>query len=387
MLDTRPVGDEREWVAPPFSAETVEVEGEQRIIGRGTFNTKHGVAGSVDVIKTLSEQHRLPINIELIIDPEEEVMSVAITEVLSEKKDYYQKVDAAFYPVCAETYKSIWLSFKGISQVKINFISDISEVHSGFGSVMRQSKIREGLDNFLELVEAENANQIQISEFLGTVSEKERELARLFAQKTTLEEFAEMRGLTVEELKTDNVEELILDEMKSVINLLGWGSEVKQGTLPTTCFAEMEFRLAPSVTLSAQEIEEKIKEYLQSKADTLPHGMRIGSIEFIGGTDEGFKAAEFDDPLVQTIEQSYGNFDSQFSIVPSVFGSVPAGAKIVKTLNVPFLMGGLGVGGKQHVANEYLTENSYKRFKQFLTVFFHLFAKIKQGEKNEKTIN
>lgn len=382
MLDTRPAGDESEWIAPPFSAQTKEIEGEKRIIGRGAFNTKHGIAGLVDVVQVLSQEGRLPVNIEIIIDPEEEVRSTAISETLEKKRDAYRKVDAALYPVCAETYKSIWLSFKGFAQARINFRAARSETHSGFSAVTKTPRLLEGVSRYLISVQRENEEDPAISDFHGEITSKDRELAKLFAEQISLEEFAKMRGLRAEELRSTDVAQLVLDEMRTTVNIVGWGAEVKPGSLPTKAFAEVEFRLAPSVKLTTTDIERKIRDYLQNRGESLPEGVEIESVEFVSGTDEGFQAAKFDDPMVKAMQDTYRSFSKEFRIIPSVFGSVPAGAKIVRKLNVPFLMGGLGVGGRQHVANEYLTEGSYEEFKKFLTIFLHQFARQK-GAKHE----
>src|SRR3989344_3139446 len=181
-------------------------------------------------------------------------------------------------------------------------------------------------------------------------------------------------GVEVSELRSHDVLGTILDESRSHINILSWGSEHCEGTVPTRAYAELEFRISPSVTLTVAQIEDEVRRYLQTQGAALMEDVTLESVEFVAGTGEPFRSAEPDDPFVATLQRSYNAFGVEIPLVPTCFGSVPEGAVIRRELDIPFLVGGLGVGDRAHVPNEYILAGAYERFKEWLVVFLHQFA-------------
>jgi len=235
--------------------------------------------------------------------------------------------------------------------------------------------LRQALDAYLSAIQSSGVIQFPIDAFRGFVTDQDKELARQLGLKVSLEDLAKQYGVRVCELRGRNPtsETVILDQSRPHINLLGWGSERCEGTVPKRVFAELEFRIPPSVTLNATEIEAAVRWYLQ-EAVVLPEGVRLERIDFVAGTGEGFRGAALDDPLVSVLQKSYGVFDVERPVSPCIFGSCPEGAVIRKELGIPFMFGGLGRGNRAHVADEYIADGAYERFKKWLVVFLHQFA-------------
>jgi acetylornithine deacetylase/succinyl-diaminopimelate desuccinylase-like protein len=78
MADTRPIGAKRDWVTDPLSCQTTQVEGQRRVIGRGVFNSKSALAGTVDVCQLLAKWQHLPVNVMLITDFEEAFRRIGV---------------------------------------------------------------------------------------------------------------------------------------------------------------------------------------------------------------------------------------------------------------------------------------------------------------------
>ncbi|MEO6078084.1 MAG: hypothetical protein ABIP54_04820, partial [Candidatus Andersenbacteria bacterium] len=282
----------------------------------------------------------------------------------------------AFMPLCTEKYRSIWLAFKGVCVARVTLKQYRSQVHSGMESILRSPNLRHALDMFLTFFDKRSRKHpFPIDSLVGEVTYKDRELANQLATSMNLQQFADLWGVAVKELCSTNVVDCVLDELRSHVNILSWGSEHCEGVVPTRAYAELEFRISPSVQLTASEIEEEVRRYVQSLEPYLTEGVLLDSIEFVAGTGEPFRAADPEGPLVKTLQRSYQSFGENIPLVPALFASIPEGATIRRALGIPFLTGGLGVGHGAHVPNEYILEGAYERFKEWLVVFFHQVAR------------
>ncbi len=143
--DVQPV-KESEWVYPPFAP----VVKDGRIYGRGTSDDKSGVMISIWAIEAmLKKDGKLPVNVKLLFEGEEEIGSPNFKNFLEKNKellhtDFAVTGDDAQY---SENIPSITLSSRGAAQLEFSVKTANIDAHSGeFGgktpnSVVAMSQI------------------------------------------------------------------------------------------------------------------------------------------------------------------------------------------------------------------------------------------------------
>lgn len=128
--DVQPIGRENLWVTPPF--EPSERNG--RLYGRGVSDDKGGVLMLIAAVASyLKSSGRLPVNVKLLIEGEEEVGSTNLENLLSSRKELFS-ADAV---IIADSenfdtgHPSLTASLRGIVTVTVEVKALSASVHSG----------------------------------------------------------------------------------------------------------------------------------------------------------------------------------------------------------------------------------------------------------------
>ncbi len=129
-FDVQPVDPVALWTTPPF--EPAVRDG--RIYARGASDDKAGVLSLIQAIEAvLAVEGKLPVNIKLLFEGEEEIGSASLKTVLAERKtqlacDHVISVDGGQW---SETEGGILLSLKGMCGGQINVFGAATDLHSG----------------------------------------------------------------------------------------------------------------------------------------------------------------------------------------------------------------------------------------------------------------
>ncbi|MBC7391575.1 MAG: M20/M25/M40 family metallo-hydrolase [Opitutaceae bacterium] len=138
--DVQPV-KESEWNIPPFSPKVMD----GKIFGRGSSDDKSGVMISLFAIETfLKTDGKLPVNVKVIFEGEEEMGSLNFNSTLEKNKDLF-KADFALNAdgdMYNEATPSILMSLRGSATMEFNIKTANTDAHSGqFGGKTPNSAV------------------------------------------------------------------------------------------------------------------------------------------------------------------------------------------------------------------------------------------------------
>ena len=132
--DVQPAGREEIWKSKPFEPTLRDGPGGERLFGRGTADDKAGVIVHTAAIATwLEKTGKLPVNVKLVIEGEEEIGSPSLEQFLQK---YHQKVQADIM-VLTDTgnfdcgVPSITVALRGLVELGIELRALDKTIHSG----------------------------------------------------------------------------------------------------------------------------------------------------------------------------------------------------------------------------------------------------------------
>jgi acetylornithine deacetylase/succinyl-diaminopimelate desuccinylase-like protein len=133
--------------------------------------------------------------------------------------------------------------------------------------------------------------------------------------------------------------------------------------LPHEVRAKMDVRLVPNME------PERVREQI------LAHLRRIDREDIQVHFHEGYPPAKtsVNEPAVQAMVRTVRALQGEPEIWPHLAGSAPF-YLFRRVLNQPFVMGGLGHGGRPHSPNEYATIDGMRLFERSVARFLYEFA-------------
>ncbi len=135
--DVQPVDPLNEWLSPPFEPEIRDGQ----LYGRGTVDDKGQVFVHAKAIEAFVQTgaHRLPINLKIIVEGEEEIASCNLGQLLIDhakllEADYVCVSDTAMF---GRGTPSLCVGLRGLAYFEITVRGPRSDVHSGsFGGAI-----------------------------------------------------------------------------------------------------------------------------------------------------------------------------------------------------------------------------------------------------------
>lgn len=351
--DVQPVDPLELWETPPFEAAIRD----NKIFGRGAVDDKGQVMMHFAAIEAhMKTRGKLPINIKIVVEGEEEIGSPNFDDALETYKDLF-KADLAVISDTAvfnEDTPSLTASMRGLTTWEITVTGPTADLHSGYyGGIIRNPV--EALANIIgELKDADG--RITAPGFYDGVHELEPKA------------LAELRGLEFDEAKeaaslgvsgfAGESGRLPLERMwfRPTLECNGiWGGYQGPGRktiIPSWAKAKLSARLVGDQ--DPAHVERVVTEHIKKLA---PSGVRV---EVEGGGDTRAVVIGRDHPAIaaasRAMEAGFGR--------PPVFigtgGTIGPVASFDRILKLPQVMIGVGLPDDQiHAPNEKFNLNQF----------------------------
>ncbi|MCU0947437.1 MAG: M20/M25/M40 family metallo-hydrolase [Porphyrobacter sp.] len=359
--------DPAEWNSPPLEGRLVDRPGEGRaIVGRGVVNQKGPQMAFLAAIKAIQASGRkLPVNLVLVAEGEEEVASTHFDQVIAvpEVQAALAKSIGVFIPAAAQSpdgSANITLGAKGAVEFQLVVGGETSDkypktdIHSSNHARVESPAWR--LVKALDTLVADDGHTPAIDGWFENVRPLTPRQKQLIAESAKLNpESQEKAQLGVGQWigNEDYLTSLERFYSQPTVNIQGlvsgYTGEGGKTVLPGRAEAKLEFRLVPAMT--KDEVVAKLKAHLAKR------GFDDVQVTVSGGYGPN-ETAE-DSALIRAQKRLFDETGIPYSIRPRNAGSWPGVVFNGPPLNLPASQFGLGRGGGAHAPNEwFLIESS-----------------------------
>ena len=359
--------DPAEWNSPPLEAKLVDRPGEGvSIVGRGVVNQKGPQIAFLAAIKAIQASGRkLPVNLVLVAEGEEEVASTHFDQVVAVPavQAALAKTIGVFIPAASQNKDGsagITLGAKGAVEFQLVVGGETSDkypktdIHSSNYARIESPAWR--LVKALDTLVADDGHTPAIDGWFEHVQTLTPRQKQLIAESAKPELEAQEKALlgvgqwiNDEDYRT-SLERFYSQPTVNIQGLVsGYTGEGGKTVLPSRAEAKLEFRLVPNMT--KDEAVTKLRAHLAKR------GFDDVRVTVSGGYGPN-ETAE-DSVLVRAQKRMFDESGIPYTIRPRNAGSWPGVVFNGPPLGLPASQFGLGRGGGAHAPNEwFLIESS-----------------------------
>src|SRR5688572_19515903 len=346
--DVQPVDPLNLWESPPFEATVRDGE----IYARGAADDKGQVFMHFKAVEAYLKQNgRLPVNLKIILEGEEEVGSENLDDFIRAHKDEL-KADVVVISdsgMFARGVPSICYGLRGLVYFQINLRGSSTDLHSGsFGGAVANPAFV--LSQMIAQMK-DRSGRIKIPGFYDDVKplldEERQAWASLpFNEKKYKKDFGIPKLLG--ETGYTTLERTWARPTLEVNGLLsGFTGEGAKTVLPAVSMAKISMRLVPDQ--DPNKIADLFQKYVE---DIAPKTVELKVTRMHGG-----KAwmTSFDNPFVQAAGRAIEKGFGQKPIFTREGGSIPVVSTFQEVLGLPSVLFGVGLPDENaHAPNEKL---------------------------------
>ena len=360
MYDVQPV-EPADWKVPPFDAQLVEHDLGTVVMARGAVNQKGPERAFLNALASIiAVDGRLPVNIMIAAEGEEELSSEHFPELFDRYEKRMRTASSVFFPIPNQDSRgdtAMFLGVKGILYFELEAAGGKqggptkAEIHGSYKAIVDSPVWR--------LVQAlatltPDGNTITVPGYYDPIrppNDEEQRLINSVISKWNDE--GTRRALGVERWVDGLTGEAAVLRLfcDTTLNIDGiWGGYTGEGSktiLPHKATAKVDSRLVPNQRPA--EALAMIRRHLDAK------GFPDIRIRELGGYPPAQTSVEA--PIVRSIISVYNKYGPVPSVAPRLAGSAPY-YLFTERLGLPMAMGGLGHGSGQHAPNEYLVIRS-----------------------------
>lgn len=377
MYDTMPVTQPDAWQNPPFEARLIEQPPYKKVlIGRGATNSKGPQMSQLNAFRAIKAVHgKLPVNLIVVAEGDEERMDIGLRKFVKDHPELLEGADGMIrfgsqgasggggFGGGSEGCVYVELTTSGTAWGRGPTVSDIhgSNKRGTDSPAWRHVKM-------LASLVSDDGNTPKIDGFYENIvplTKEQEDSLRAAAKSTDLKVAAENLGVA-RFMYDDPYQVLKTQRYGQSFNLDGiWGGNMYAGgagaILPNKITSKHNFRYVPN--MNGPDIVKKLK------AQLVKNGYPDVEVKLIG--DVPWALMNSDNEIGRAMQRTYeimgiphapvradwgigGGGAAAGGYWPAyMFGNGEVGEKISPFKGVPIVMGGAGLGGRAHAANEY----------------------------------
>lgn len=345
--DVQPVDPLEEWKSPPFEP-TVR---NGQVYARGAQDNKGQCFYTIQALKALLERdQKLPVNIKLIIEGEEESGSNGLAKILDKhqqelKADYLAIVDVGLRD---PNTPSVTLGVRGLVTLDVIVQGSSTDLHSGSHGGLAYNPLHALVDLLAKL--RDDSGKITIPNFyknVGPITEEEKAPLSL---KFDLKQYESTYGIppTGGEKALSPLERNWLRPTLEINGISGGYSGVGFKTvIPAKAQAKISCRLVPNQ--DPQKIGALVAKYLEENA---PLGVKV-EVHIHPGGGKAVRAGS-SSKIVQAFARAFGEVFRAPCEYIFEGASIPIVTQLASVSQAEVVLVGLGLGDDQiHAPNEH----------------------------------
>jgi acetylornithine deacetylase/succinyl-diaminopimelate desuccinylase-like protein len=350
-----------EWTSPPLEGKLVDRPGEgQTIVGRGAVNQKGPQMAFLAAIKAIQASGRkLPVNLVLVAEGEEEVASTNFHQVVAvpEVRSALSKSIGVFIPAAAQSKEgnaNITLGAKGAVEFQLIVGGETSDrypktdIHSSNHARIESPAWR--LVKALDTLVKDDGHTPAIDGWFDNVrplTARQKELIAEGAKLNPEDQAKELLGVgrwIGDEPYVTSLERFFSQPTVNIQGLVsGYDGPGGKTVLPGRAEAKLEFRLVPAMT--KDEAVTKLKAHLAKRG--------FDDVRVVVSGGYGPNETDENSTLIRAQKTLFDQMKVAYSIIPRNAGSWPGVIFNGPPLNLPASQFGLGRGGGAHAPNEW----------------------------------
>jgi acetylornithine deacetylase/succinyl-diaminopimelate desuccinylase-like protein len=357
------------WTSPPFEPTLRD----EKIFARGSVDDKGQLFLHIKALEAhLSARGKLPVNVVIIAEGEEEIGSEHLAKFVADQKkllmaDAVVISDSAMF---APNLPSILSSLRGLAYFEINVQGPAGDLHSGsYGGAIVNPAM--ALARILATFHDENGH-IAIPGFYDKVREWDPKIrAQMrslpFDDKTLMAE-TKVDSLGGEKGYT-TLEKLWIRPTCEVNGLLsGYTGEGAKTVLPAKAMAKVSCRLVPDQ--DPAEIENLLKAHV---AKVAPKGVTVRVDHLHGGQPW---RAELSGAIYDAARKALRAAFGKEPVITGEGGSIPVVGDFEKIIGAPVLLVGFGLPGENaHAPDEWISEQNFRQGMRAVATLWDEYAK------------
>ena len=360
MYDVQPV-EPTGWKVDPFAGEVVDHQLGKVLMARGAVNQKGPERAFLNAVEAVVKgEGRLPVNLMVLAEGEEELGSPHYPELIERFKTRLRTADGVFFPFPAQGIDGavgMSLGVKGVLYFELEARGSAerggpkdAEVHSSLKAITDAPAIR--LVQAIATLTSPDGNTILVPGYYDAIRQptpEEQRLVNGMLAEWAAREPGMRRSMGIDRW-VDGLsgrESLMQYLFNTTLNVDGiWGGYSGPGVktiLPHKATAKLDSRLVPDQT--PDQALRLIRRHLDAR------GFQDVAIRQLSGYPPAQTSVEA--PLVRATIGAYNKRAAPVSVAPRLAGSAPYYV-FTQTLGLPLVSGGIGHGSGAHAPNEYL---------------------------------
>ncbi|MFC0300663.1 dipeptidase [Virgibacillus soli] len=366
--DVQPADPLELWESEPFKPEVRN----GRLYARGASDDKGQVFMHLAVFEAFMKTNgRIPLNVKVCIEGEEEIGSENLYRVLQDKREQFAADFAVISDsgMVAENQPTILYGLKGFTGVEVTVKGPDHDLHSGmYGGAVRNPVM--ALSHILASIKNED-EVITVPGFYDGVeplTDEERQLidqveGEDYAATTGVSEVVSEKGYTAKEHTMARP----TFEVNGIYG--GYQGEGTKTIIPSTATAKITCRLVPGQ--DPEHIQDLLEKHMKRIA---PKGVTV-DVKKEKLSSKAYKV-EPNHPLIQKAADSYTKAFGKETVYVRMGGSIPVVEWIDDIYNIPIVLLGFGTpDDRLHSPNESFPLDSFDKGMETLAHYWSALEK------------